>query len=280
MSLADFFAAHRFSQALVQDFVVPLGAAIWSSPDQGIDAFPAETFLRFFKNHGFLTLRNQPRWQTVVGGSYRYVKAFLGRFEGRVELSSPVQKIVRVSRGEETDIFVHREGRAPEQFQQVVLATHADQALKLIDQPTAHERAALSAWSYSPNRTILHTDTSFLPPLRRVWSSWNYRREGGDSGCEPVSITYYMNSLQGFSSARHYCVTLNPRRAVPENRIIAEMQYTHPIYSENAVAAQGAIRARNGERSTWFCGSYMGYGFHEDAVTSALDVARGFGLSL
>ena len=274
-SLASFFSRHRFSRRFVEDFVLPLGAAIWSSPAKGIDEFPASTFLRFFDNHGWLSYYNQPRWQTVVGGSHEYIKAFRSRFAGKVCTEARIAAVRRIPSG---GIELQHASGSIEQFDSVVLAAHADQSLALLADPSQDERDLLGAWAYSRNHTVLHTDESFLPPLKRAWASWNYRRELGEEGTEPVSVTYDMNALQGFRSAKRYLVTLNPRRKISPAAVVKEIEYTHPVYSSRSVASQPLLQKLNGARDTWFCGSYFGYGFHEDAVRSAVHVARGFGV--
>jgi len=275
-SLAEFLARHRFSKELLQDFIIPLGAAIWSSPAKGIDEFPAHTFLKFFENHGWLSYANQPRWQTVTGGSNVYIHAFLSKFSGKILTQSPV---VRVVRPEGQVPLVKLSDGSESSFDKVVLAAHADESLRLLGDVYPEEQDLLGAWAYSVNKTILHTDESFLPPLRRAWA-WNYRREIGEQGTEPVSVTYDMNHLQGFSASKRYLVTLNPRREIPQGQILRSFNYTHPVYSPRSVATQQGLRGLNGARDTYFCGSYFGYGFHEDAVASAVGVARQFGIEL
>jgi predicted NAD/FAD-binding protein len=276
-SLAEFLARHRFSRELVNDFIKPLGAAIWSSPAKGIEEFPAATFLKFFENHGWLSYSNQPRWQTVIGGSHVYVHAFRSGFKGRIEVGMPVAQVLRAP--EEKPTLIFNDGRK-EAFDKVVLAAHADESLKLLGDPSPEESALLGAWAYSRNPTILHTDESLMPPLKRAWASWNYRREVGEEGSEPVSVTYDMNQLQGLSASRRYLVTLNPRKPIREDLIIKAAEYTHPVYSPRSVASQPALRKLSGARNTYFCGSYFGYGFHEDAVASAVEVARLFSIEL
>jgi predicted NAD/FAD-binding protein len=276
-SLAEFLARHKFSSALVEDFIKPLGAAIWSSPAKGIEEFPANTFLKFFENHGWLSYSNQPRWQTVIGGSHVYVHAFRSLFKGTIVTGMPAVQVLRSPQQKPLVLF---EGGRKEVFDKVVLAAHADESLALLGDPSAEERALLGAWSYSRNPTYLHTDESFLPPLRRAWASWNYRREIGENGSEPVSVTYDMTHLQGLSTSQRYLVTLNPRRSIREDKIIKAIDYTHPVYSPRSVASQPALRALSGTRDTYYCGSYFGYGFHEDAVASAVEVARRFSISL
>jgi len=275
LTLGEFLAAHRFNLHFVERYLIPICASVWSAPDIRMMEFPMETFARFFLNHGLLSIVNQPRWYTVQGGSHTYVKAFLKTFRGSVYPGAPV-RAVRRSGGKVT---IHTE-RDSKEYDAVVLACHADEALRVLEDPSGEEKRLLSAWEYSRNRTILHTDTSFLPPLPKVWASWNYQRTEGLQAGSPVMLTYYMNRLQGLNSGRQYCVTLNPKREVVPGALIREMLYTHPVYTPESLATQALIAGMNGERSTYFCGSYLGYGFHEDAVRSATALGRLFGIEL
>jgi len=277
LTMGEYLRAYRFSRPFIRQYLLPVSAAVWSSPDSGMLDFPMETFARFFYNHGLFSLLKHPQWYTVSGGSHEYVKAFLQGFKGRIYKACPVKSISRTDRG----AVIRTGDGAEEHVDKVVIATHADEALALLADPSEEEASHLSKWSYSNNRTILHTDTSFLPPDKDVWSSWNYvRRPDVESG-SPVNLTYYMNRLQGLSrSTYQYCVTLNTERTIPKKNIIRKMIYTHPLYTSDAFASQTALRGLNGKRNTYFCGSYLGYGFHEDAVKSAIDVAAHFGIDL
>jgi predicted NAD/FAD-binding protein len=250
-----------------------MGAAIWSTGLADILEFPAESFIRFFKNHGLLSLKDRPRWQTVVGGSHSYVKAFLSQFKGQVLRRA---KVVQVQRKDGV-IHIRIEGFADMRvFDRVVIAAHADEALAMLADPSSEESRLLGSWSYLRNRTLLHTDASFLPPNPRAGASWNYRREKGEDVHSGVSVTYDMNRLQGFSSHKRYLVTLNPRREPLPGSIVREFIYHHPAFDSKAIGAQKQLPSLNGIRSTWYCGSYFGNGFHEDAVVSAVAVARQF----
>jgi predicted NAD/FAD-binding protein len=272
VTLGAYLSERGYSRYFMDHYAVPMGAAIWSTGLVEMLEFPAETFVRFFKNHGLLSVTDRPRWQTVVGGSHAYVKAFLARFPGRVAKDAPVERVRR----EDGGAVVTARGRAPERFDRVVIAAHADEALALLSDPSEDEKRLLGAWSYARNRTVLHTDEAFLPPNRRAWASWNYRRERGEDGAAAVSVTYHMNRLQGLDSRREYLVTLNPRVEPRAGTVIREFLYMHPTYSFSSLRSQAELPTLNGVRSTWFCGSYFGYGFHEDAVRSALAVARDF----
>lgn len=269
-TLGAYLSETGSSRALRDHYIAPIGAAVWSSGLGEMLDFPAETFVRFFKNHGLLSLTDRARWQTVVGGSHAYVKAFLARFPGTVMRGAPVESVRRGAAGVE----IRAAGRAPRVFDRVVIAAHADEALKMLADPSPEERRLLGAWTYSRNRTLLHVDESFLPPNRRAWASWNYRREKGEPETAGVSVTYDMNRLQGLKTLRRYLVTLNPRMEPRKGDLVREFNYAHPLYTFSAIRAQAELPSLNGARSTWFCGSYFGYGFHEDAVSSALAAAR------
>jgi predicted NAD/FAD-binding protein len=254
-------------------YILPIGSAIWSAGLDDMLEFPAAPFIGFFKNHGLLSLAGRPRWQTVVGGSHSYLKAFRGRFEGELLPAAPVESLRRKKEG---GVEVSARGRAPRVFERAVVAAHADEALRLLADPSARERALLGAWRYSSNRALLHTDASLLPENRRAWASWNYRRERGARSRRGVTVTYDMTRLQGLCARKRYFVTLNPGREPAPGAVIRELGYAHPVYDFAALAAQPGLASLNGARSTWYCGSYFGHGFHEDAVRSALAVARDF----
>ncbi|HMP88623.1 MAG TPA: FAD-dependent oxidoreductase [Kiritimatiellia bacterium] len=257
-------------------YIIPMAAAIWSATQADIMDFPARTLLSFWKNHGLLSLANRPRWQTVVGGSHQYIKAFSRSFCGQIRLGARIHTIRRNDKGVE---IIHANGET-DYFDDVVIATHADEALALLDKPTSDETRLLAAWRYQKNRTLLHTDTSFLPPDKKAWASWNYMEHDRLKPDAPVPVTYYMNLLQGLKTNDTYCVTLNPDREPKPGTIVREIEYMHPVYDRNAVATQNQLPGLNGKNRTWFCGSYFGYGFHEDAVRSAVMVAKEFGVSL
>jgi predicted NAD/FAD-binding protein len=273
-TLGDYVNELGLSSRFRRDYLRPMGAAIWSAPPDAIDAFPAESFLRFFDNHGLLGLTDMPEWKTVAGGSSAYVHRVLEGFRGRLLLRTPVRRVRRL----DGEVEVSTEGEGGGRFDQVVLATHADQALALLDDPSPDEQRLLGPWRYSRNHTVLHTDARVLPPNRAAWASWNYTREAVPETEDAVCVTYNMNRLQRLHTREQYCVTLNRRGPIDPSRVIAEMVYTHPLYTFDSLASQAGLPSLNGVRRTWFCGSYFGYGFHEDAARSGLDVARGFGL--
>lgn len=273
LTLGRYLSLRGFARPLAEHYILPMGAAIWSTGLDGMLDFPAEPFVLFFKNHGLLSLEDRPRWQTVLGGSHSYLKAFRARFAGEIVTAAPVESLRRPAPGL---VEVRARGLAPRLFERAVVAAHADEALALLADPAEEERALLGAWSYSRNRTVLHCDASFMPGNPRAWASWNYRRIQGEAAGGPAALTYDMTRLQGLSARRRWFVTLNPRREPARDTVLRDMCYTHPIFSHAALRSQARLPALSGARSTWYCGSYFGYGFHEDAVKSALAVARDF----
>ncbi len=275
-ALGDYLKRGGYSEMFIRHHLIPMAAAIWSTPDNRMMEFPAESFVQFFHNHGLLTVNDRPQWRTVVGGSHSYVKRMLADFNGEVHLSAP---IASVRRFDDRVTLTTAAGPAGE-FDGVVIAAHADEALALLADPSDAEQSLLGAWAYQPNDTVLHTDASVMPPLRRVWSSWNYTRERDGDPAGPATLTYDMNRLQGLRTHAPLFVSLNRRAHLPADRVIMRTIYHHPTYSREALAAQRELPSLNAQRRTWFCGSYFGYGFHEDAVRSAVEVGRGFELDL
>lgn len=275
LSLGEYLAGKQLSAAFAEHYLVPMGAAIWSTPFAEMLRFPAAHFVRFFRNHGLLTVKDQLQWYTVTGGSHTYVKQFQKVFTGRVCLGSRIRRVRRT--GDEA--LVEMEDGATHSFDYLVLAAHADESLALLSDPSGEEIRLLSPWFYSRNQTVLHTDERALPPLKRARASWNYVREGG-LPTSPVSVTYLMNRLQGLKTQQTYAVSLNRATPLDPSRILREMVYTHPIYSPAAMGTQSELPNLNGRRRTFFCGSYFGNGFHEDAVRSALQVGEALGVSL
>jgi predicted NAD/FAD-binding protein len=269
-TLGQYLDRLKLSRGFATRYLLPMGAAIWSSSHDDLRNFPAESFLRFFEQHGLLGVTGAPQWFTVEGGSRTYVRALLDRFRGEVRLGRPVRAVRRNGGG----IEVSTDAGA-ERFDHVVIAAHADEALALLADASADERKSLGAWRYSRNHTVLHTDVRVLPPRRRAWASWNYTREPGAAvaGEAPVSMTYWMNRLQRLNAHHEYCVTLNRITPIPEEHIVMETTYAHPVFDRPALDSQPALGTLQGVRGTWFCGSYHGWGFHEDAVRSAHGVA-------
>lgn len=270
-TLGQFLSKRRYSAELKDHYLVPLGASIWSAPPGRFEDIPARFFGRFFDNHGMNTVFDQPQWRVIVGGSRSYVAPLVAPFRDRIRLDSPAKAIRRLPDRVEV---ASRAGT--EEFDEVVLATHSDEALALLEDPSDDERAILSAIPFQENEAVLHTDTSLLPDARRAWAAWNYRilRDGA----ERVPVTYCMNILQGLEARETYCVTLNRTHAIDPSRVLRRITYHHPSFDRAAIAAQARhAEISNRERRTHFCGAYWGFGFHEDGVKSALAVARSFG---
>jgi predicted NAD/FAD-binding protein len=276
ITLGEYLQHGRYSRFMIENYLLPMAAAIWSTPALRSADFPAEAVLRFFKNHGLLSFRNRPQWKTVVGGSFSYVKAFRKTFTGDIRLNAGVKKVYREAGGVRLQFA---DGHS-EFFDRVVFAAHADQALQLLGDPSADEQRLLGPWEYQLNHTVLHTDAGLLPEQRSAWSAWNFTREVASSDEQPVYVSYYMNLLQGFSAERHYCVTLNRRQDFSPETVIAEFDYHHPQYSFASLKTQEDLPTLNGQQHSWFCGSYFGYGFHEDAVRAAVAVGKDFGVEL
>lgn len=274
-TLGEYLKRRRFGRAFTEQYLVPMGAAIWSCPMAGLSDFPVAAFLRFFDNHRLLQIDGHTVWQTVVGGSATYVKAFRDRFPGQVETCAGIDSI---DRQDGAGVAIRRRDGQTDRYDAAVLATHADQALRLLRDPTPNESKLLGAWRYQPNRTLLHHDTTFLPPSPSARASWNYVRFAEADASAPVSVTYDMNRLQGLSATRHYLVTLNPSRPPAADRVIYQTVYEHPIYTSESIASQAALPSLQGVGGVFFCGSYFGNGFHEDAVRSAVEMSKGLGI--
>ena len=274
LSLGDYLDERRFSPAFQNRYLFPMGAAIWSSPMLKMREFPAEPYLHFLDNHGLLRMFNAPQWYTVVGGSQRYVQAILDRLKQAPKVSTEID-CIRRPKGLRPEI--HYTSGTIESFDHIIIATHADTALSLLGDPNESEKERLSPWKYQENTVILHRDTDFIPPNKSHWASWNFMRSGGDlhsAATAPVSVSYYMNRLQNLKTKTPYLVTLNPQKPIDPDSLIDQTKMTHPLYSFASLESQSKLRSENGQRNTWFCGSYFGYGFHEDAVCSSVELVR------
>jgi predicted NAD/FAD-binding protein len=274
LSLGDYLGRHGFPRDFAERYAIAMGSALWSTPPRSLLEFPAETFLRFFANHGMLTLTDAPQWLHIRGGSRHYVGAIAAAVPGANRGPAPVERVERLAGG----VAVRTAGGEVEHFDHAVLAVHADEVLGLLANPTAEERESFSAWRYHRNDTVLHTDVTLMPPDPALWASWNYRDEG-DAGRGSLFLTYHLNRLQGLrDTRRQYFLTLNPARPVPEDHVLGHYRFTHPVYTAQALAGRDRLAALNGTGRVWYCGSYFGYGFHEDAVRSSVEVARGLGV--
>ena len=278
--LANYLEKLGMSPYFIDNYLLPLGGAIWSSPDHDMLNFPALTLGTFLRHHGMLELSKRPTWQTVVGGSHAYIKAFAKSFKGKIRLNSCINSISRAMRGAESECTVTFEDRTEESFDKVVLSCHADESLALLKDPSDVERDLLGSWKYHRNHAVLHSDVRLVPKNKKLWASWNYFRPEHASSNGPVPITYYMNRLQGLTTKRDYFVTLNRTEEIDPETIWYKTDYTHPAYTPESVASQAKLRDINGQRGTYYCGAYMGYGFHEDGVKSATEVTKHFGVEL
>jgi len=274
LTLGQYLQRFRFSKRFSEQYLYPMVAAIWSAPEIDVDRFPMLTFARFFNNHGLLHVYGQPQWYFVAGGSHTYVQAFLKQFGGDVYTNADIAAIGREGgRVILTDAVGHSQT-----YDKVVIATHADEAYRLLADPSEDERRLLGAWRYSTNTTFLHTDLNWLPTNRKAWASWNVIRASQAGADAPVTLTYHMNRLQRLRAQNDYLVTLNPFRPIAEERIVAKMTYTHPVFSFESLATQPYLASLNGVRNTAYCGSYFGYGFHEDAARAGVQAASALGV--
>ncbi|MGI9382578.1 MAG: NAD(P)/FAD-dependent oxidoreductase [Methyloligellaceae bacterium] len=272
MTLGAFVEREGFSKAFIDNHILPVGAAIWSAPPQQILSFPALSFVRFFANHGLLKVRDRPAWRTVRGGSREYVRRLREAVSATFHVGTAVARITRRPGG----VIIADSAGRQHRFDQVVIGAHADDALKLLTDADPLERRLLGAFGYASNRVVLHTDPRLMPHRRRIWSSWNYLGEHGD-GDRRVSATYWMNSLQPLATARDYFVTLNPVQPIDPEHVHGEFGYRHPLFDQAAIDTQSELWRLQGGRRTWFCGSYFGYGFHEDGLQSGLAVGEQLG---
>jgi predicted NAD/FAD-binding protein len=270
-SLGEFLHEGRYSPQFVQRLIVPQASAVWSADPRRMWEFPASMLAEFFANHGMFGLADRPTWLTVKGGSARYVEAIVRPLGERLRLSSPVRRIERF----DDRVEITPAGGEPEPFDEVVLAVHSDQALRMLSDPSSAEAEVLGAIPYQRNDTVLHTDRTLLPRRRRAWASWNFHLQ--DRPASRTTVTYHMNRLQGLRADREFCVTLNKTEAIDPESVIGTMNYDHPVYTPAGLAAQRRWDQVSGVRRTHYCGAYWGYGFHEDGVVSGLRVCERFG---
>ncbi len=266
-TLGDFLEKHNFSDLFRDRYLYAIGAAIWSAPPSRLANFPAEPYLHFFANHGLLTLKDRPQWRIISGGSQSYVQNALSRLKAEVHTGLSPKQIFRTPE----DVVLHFSDDRKEHYDQVVIAAHADEALKLLGDPDAEEKCFLGAWNYMPNEVILHSWEGVMPESKNCWASWNFSKEEGSTETDPVSVSYWMNRLQNLKTKRNYFVTLNRKGEIPIKHVINSKILHHPLYDHKALATQPYLHERNGTRRTWLVGSYFGYGFHEDAVRSAVE---------
>ena len=273
MSLREYVDARGYGDEMFDFYLVPMGSAVWSTPPEKMENFPAVTLLRFWHNHGFLGLDTQHQWWTVCGGSKSYVAKMTPPFRDRINMG---RKAVRVARTG-AKALVTDECGGTETFDKVILACHGDQALPLLADPTEDEARLLAKFRYQPNIATVHTDTKFMPKTRRCWASWNYRIEAGPNGEVIPQTHYWMNRLQGVSEREDYFVSLNCHESVSPEKVLQRIEYEHPLFDGEAIAAQKELPALNlisPSQNTYYAGAWFKYGFHEDGFTSGLECAR------
>ncbi|WP_122552987.1 NAD(P)/FAD-dependent oxidoreductase [Pseudomonas viridiflava] len=272
-TLGKYLKNGGYGQRFIDHYIVPMGAAIWSMSLADMLGFPLQFFVRFFKNHGLLSVTNRPQWCVIEGGSRSYIEPLTASFREKIRLSCPVTRVERDQDG----VTLHS-SMGTERFDKVIFACHSDQALAMLAEPSNAEQSVLGALRYAENDVVLHTDTRLLPDRRLAWASWNYRLGGGEQ--QLAAVTYDMNILQGIESDTTFCVSLNQNAAIDPEKVIGRYLYAHPQYSLQAVAAQARWEEINGVDHTWYCGAYWANGFHEDGVVSGLRVAKAFGEAL
>ena len=269
LTLDGFLRQGGYSPYFADHFMLPLTGAVWSSSPSTIRDFPARYLIRFLANHGMLTVKNSPQWRTVTGGSGEYVARIAEGLQGRIHIETPVESIAR------DDVGVTVNGA--HRFDRIVIAAHPDQALRMLDDPTADERSVLGAFHYSSNQTVLHTDSSLLPRAAAARASWNYLLDACSTSLPLVHVTYHLNRLQALREPVDYCVTLNETTRIGAAHELRRMTYEHPIYTHQSLAAQTHLPRLQGARHTYYCGAYHGWGFHEDGCVSGLRAALALG---
>lgn len=273
INLGEYLDQQGYSSSFIEHYIIPMGAAIWSSTPGGMAVVPAKFFVRFFVNHGLLQVNDRPAWRVIKGGSRQYMDKLVAGHHDRIRLSCPVQSIRRFA--DHVEIKAHN---CPvERFDQVFVSCHSDQALQMLADPTPEEQSTLGAIRYQLNDAVLHTDSTLMPRRKLAWAAWNYHipaeRTWPD---ERVALTYNMNILQSLKAPVEFCVTLNHRQAIDPDKIIQSIEYEHPIFTEKAVSAQQHQRTINGAQRTYYCGAYWRNGFHEDGVVSTINALQHF----
>ncbi|MGE4313547.1 MAG: NAD(P)/FAD-dependent oxidoreductase [Pseudobdellovibrionaceae bacterium] len=275
LTLGAFLKKEGFSAWFCNYYLRPMGAAIWSCPLKTIDAYPAATFLRFFDNHGLLTVFDQPDWRTVKGGSRQYIEKILSHLNIALRLNSAIQTVSR----EGTSVIVTDTQGQGEEFDLVIFATHADQTVRILDQMDETETEILSGFRFQPNRVVVHGDTSLMPKTKRDWASWVYLSEAGEDDKEDVSLSYWMNNLQTLATTKPVIVTLNPSRLPDDTLIYDTHDFAHPVFTTEAIEAQKRLNEIQGRGGIYHAGAWTRYGFHEDGILSAVRIAEKLGVT-
>ena len=276
VTLGDYLSLYNYPEEFINDFIIPMGAAIWSTKPVNMMKMPAIFFIQFFRNHGLLAVKNRPNWWVIKGGSKCYVEKMTISFNDKIRIATPVKKVKRNERS--IEVIYGKTAQESETFDAVIFATHSDQALSLLEKPSVQEVKILEALQYQKNEALLHLDESILPKRKLAWASWNYLLDQNPE--EPVALTYNMNILQSLNSDHTFCVTLNNHDAIDPSKVIKKIIYHHPLYTVDAIKAQNRKHEISGQKNTYYCGAYWHNGFHEDGVVSALDVCEHFGEKL
>ena len=272
ITLGTYLRSENYSNEFINYFIIPMGAAIWSTPANKVLDMPAYFFIKFFYNHGMLEIINRPKWWVIKDGSSAYIKKIIKGFESKINLSSPIRTVSRLDNGIEIETA---NSKKPLMFDAVVFATHSDQALGMLKDPTEKEKDILSSIPYQKNEVLLHTDSSVLPKRKLAWASWNYQLDSNPES--PVVLTYNMNILQSLDCDETFCVTLNDHQSVDKSKVLKKITYHHPLFTVKGIEAQKRKLEISGVNNTYYCGAYWHNGFHEDGVVSALEVCKHFG---
>ena len=270
IGLGEFLRRGGYSQEFINHYIIPMGAAIWSTDPAQMQEFPARFFIRFFVNHGLLQIKDRPRWFVIEGGSREYIKPLINAFKDRIRVNSPVEMVRRFP----THVEVKARNQEVERFDAVFIAAHSNQALNMLDDASQLERDVLGAIRYQENEAVLHTDHTVLPYRKKAWAAWNYHIQRDTS--EQVALTYNMNILQGLDAPDQFCVTLNNSKAIDKRFVLDRITYEHPVYTPDSLIAQQRQGDINGVNRTYYCGAYWRNGFHEDGVVSALNALEHF----
>lgn len=270
MSFGEYLKKHAYSQSFIRNYIVPMGSAIWSADPNQMFQFPAKFFIRFFHNHGMLSVSNRPEWRVIKGGSQAYVSKLTAEFKDRIQLSSPIEKVSRTENG----VLVKPKGAEAQKFDWVFFACHSDQALNMLTDASQDEKTILSALPYQKNTIVLHTDSKLMPKRRLAWAAWNYHLTAKPLGL--AAVTYNMNILQSLDSPEPFLVTLNHTANIDPTKIIKTLNYTHPVFSSEGIDAQSKHAIISGVNKTAYAGAYWRNGFHEDGVASALAALQHF----
>ncbi len=269
-SIEQYIKQKKYNDDMLWKYLIPMSSAVWSSPMEDMLKFPIVSLVRFFKNHGFLGLNSQHQWYTLQNGSQAYRELLIEPFRNRIQINNAVKRVKMNGK----KVMVHLANGKEQEFDKVIFASHADQTIRMIENPTSEQFRILSSFRYQKNNAIIHTDESVMPKNRKVWSSWNYKTENVNGKNIPTTI-YWMNNLQQVSKKKNYFVSINPfENSIDSNKIIREIHYEHPLFDIDAMKAQKELSQLNKNDTLYFCGSYFNYGFHEDAFESAVSLCE------